>query len=119
MENWLSIEGLVRGMRNSFLINRKPTQIEIYRIKDLFKQIMETTATIQTLSDRLKSFSCNASTTYQIQEEAIRLLVIYGSLEKMVRANEHLQERFIFDIAKAKTQIEDILAKTLSPGNRL
>ena len=100
MGNWLSIEGLERGTRNSFLINRKPTDTEIHRLRGLFTQIEQATTTIKTLLRRFQSSGSKSDIKRQIEEKTVHLLYVYESLKEMVRSSEGLRDRFIFDMER-------------------
>jgi len=116
MRNWSSIEELERGTRNSFLINRKPTEIEIYRTKGLLIEIEKTAATIEVL-EGLRFSGSNYAALRQIKEEIEYLFIIYESLREMIRENASLQFLFVFDIAKIGGTIRRILERvdSLSP----
>lgn len=114
MENWLSIEELERESRNSFLIHRQPTEIDIYRLKELFRQIEEAIATIETLVRELKTPGPKSSPKYRIEEEAVRLLFASESLNEMTGDNKALKEQFILGLVKIKSRVDMILERIIN-----
>ena len=98
-------------MRSSFLINRKPTEIQIYRAKSLFKQIERTIVTIETLVRKLKFSGSKSEIKRGMEGETIHLIIIYESLKEMIRNSKDLEERFTFDMVKMKREIERILER--------
>ena len=111
MENWLNIEGLERGIRNSFLINKKPTEVEIYHIRGLFAQAQRSITSIENLLGKLKTPSFERRITNQITEETTYLLSIGESLKEIIDHDEDLSDQFVFDIARIKKKIVTILRK--------
>ncbi len=114
MEIRHDIEGGRKEIRKSLFINRKHTLTEVYRIKALFRETEEVVAKIENLLRNQKGSRGECYPKHRIREESEHLLIIYESLNGMLRDDSSIQERFIFDIAKAKGQIGDTLDKALS-----
>ncbi len=84
-------------IRDSFIIDKKPTQLEIIRIKGLFRQIEEVLMKIENLGKKLLISESNFPIRRQIHDEREHLLFLHESLTNMWRSNECLWLLFIFE----------------------
>ena len=105
---------LEKETRNSFLINRKPTEIEIYQARSLFAEIEEMATTVETMMKHLRASGCGSGAKEEIEEKAIHLLSAYDLFNAIVEDSDNLQLLFIFDIAKARRTVRRISDKVAS-----
>lgn len=109
MEDRLAIIGQDGWIRNSFLIDKKPTQLEIIRVKALFRQIEEVLMKIENLRRKSRASGSEFDVKWQIYEEREHLLAMYELLKKILIENKVLQEQFVFDIRRMERKVEKIL----------
>ncbi len=108
MEDQFYMIGTDGRIRDSFLIDKKPTQVEISRMKSLLEQIEESIEAVKILGHKSKSSRITCSVKRRMDEETDRLTFICESLEEMVVKNNGLRDQFVFDINKLKRKIERI-----------
>jgi len=109
MEDRLAMIGQDGWIRDSFIIDKKPTEVEIFRIKSIFRQIEEALMTIESLMRKSTISGIQFDTKRRIRKEQEHLLVLQESLRKIWGSNECLQLLFLLEI----TKIDRRTAKTL------
>lgn len=123
MRNWSSIEELERGTRNSFLINRKYTVTEIYRMEGMFRTIEQLVANMENSASDLKTSVFRDRAKHEIDEETLCLLIMCECLEEILDHNQRLENRFFFEITRIRKKTDRILRgrqllAALSPTSR-
>lgn len=114
MEDWLDMVRLERGMRNSFLVNRKPTESEIGRMKDFFKQMEDTKRAVERLTSELRVSQHRRHAKDRIRREIIRFCLLYESLEELVMEVDCLDSQFMFDLGQISNTVEAAIRDTLN-----
>lgn len=109
MVDWLNIEGSDRQIRDSFLINKKPTQVEISRIKSIFRQIEEALITIENLRKGLGGYRSESDIKRRICNERERLLLLYESLNEIFTSHKYLWVQFTTETTKIQRQTIKVL----------
>ncbi len=103
---------LERGRRDSFLINKKPTQTEVWQVRALLEQIEWLIASSHSLFDKFNTSRCKGPIGSQTWRETVFLLVTHEYLKEIIGHNEILLDWFIFEVVKAQANMEKTLSRT-------
>lgn len=112
MEDWFSRVVTEKRMRNSFLINRKPTQSDIFRIKDLFEQIEKTVPHLENSLRELENSRTVSRAQTQMREQTIHLAISYASLKDMIAYDRDVVDRLFFDLVTINRSLQGVFEKT-------
>ena len=119
MEEWCRIQGLVRAIRDRFLINGESTQVEISRIKDLLRQIQESLVTIENLIKKSKVSRPKINVKDRVYKEREHLFVLYECLDEIITSSGRLRFQFTVEVTKMRRQMAETLEEASHLGDQI
>lgn len=130
MKRWLGIKATDEGVRDTFLVNKRYTTTEVYRMRNLCDQLRLTEQKINALSARLRTvlgagydgldgqknsrLRTQVKLASELSAEVSYLLFTRQSLREMTEQNQVLRDRLAFEIAKAERVVVNALEQAAS-----